>query len=88
MPGPDIRRNYGGKEDGPSPEERQAELDRMMKEFLDKGGKIERVAPGLAQGYGGLDRTPQYTDAEVKEKWYKENGIKKPEDKKKKKKKK
>lgn len=81
MPGPDIRRNYGGKE-GPSPEERQTKLDEMMKEFLAKGGKIERVAPGLAQGYGGLDRTPQYTDAEVKEKWYKENGIKRPEAKK------
>jgi len=77
MPGPDIRRNYGGKE-GPSPEERQEKLDEMMKEFLAKGGTIEKVAPGLAQGYGGLDRTPQYTDAEVKQKWYKENGITDP----------
>lgn len=72
----DIRRNYNPKEDGPSKEEQQEKLDKLMQEFLAKGGKIEKVAPGLAQGYGGLDMRPQYTDAEVKEKWYKEHGIK------------
>jgi hypothetical protein len=74
----DIRRNYGPKEDGPSKEEQQEKLDKLMQEFLAKGGKIEKVAPGLAHGYGGLDTRPHYTDAEVKEKWYKENGIKQP----------
>lgn len=76
----DIRRNYGGK-DGPSPEERQAKLDELMKTFLAKGGKIEKVAPGAAQGAGGLDRVPHWTDAEIKAKWRKENGIKDPEEK-------
>jgi len=86
MPPIDIRRNYGGK-DGPAPEERQAKLDELMKQFLAKGGKIEKLEPGAAQGAGGLDKIPHLTDSEIKEKWRKENGIPDPEKKKRKKKK-
>ena len=83
MPPINIRRKYGAHEDPPSPEERQAKLDELMKQFLKKGGKVEKLAPGLAQGYGGWDRVPHHTDAEVKAKWRLENGIPEPEKKKK-----
>jgi len=78
----DIRRNYEGK-DGPSKEEQQEKLDKLMQEFLAKGGKIQKLEPGAAQGAGGLDRRPHWTDAELKERYRKENGIPDPEKKKK-----
>jgi hypothetical protein len=41
-----------------------------MKEFLEKGGKIEKCPPGAAKGgTASLDRSgkPRYTDAELKQ---------------------
>lgn len=72
----DIRRNYTANNEYEDKEAQQAELDKKMKEFLAKGGKIERVPPGAAQGAGGLDMRPHWTDAELKAKWRQENGIK------------
>ena len=69
-----INRNYGGKEEDKV--EAQNKLDKLMEKFLAKGGKIEKLPPGAAQGAGGLDRIPHWTDAELKAKWEKENGIK------------
>ena len=37
-----INRNYGGPTEK-SPEEKQKELDELMKRFLAKGGKVEKV---------------------------------------------
>ena len=37
-----INRNYGGPTEK-SPEEKQKELDELMKQFLAKGGKVEKV---------------------------------------------
>ena len=39
-----INRHYSSdKTDGPSQTEKQAERDRLMQEFLNKGGKVEKV---------------------------------------------
>ena len=71
-------RNYGAgvfnKEEGPSEAEKKAERDRLMKEFLAKGNKVERLAPGNAKVYASLQRNgkPPYTDAQLKAKWKKE----------------
>ncbi len=73
-----INRNYGAgvfnKEEGPSEAEKKAERDRLMQEFLAKGNKIEKLAPGNAKVYASLNRNgkPPYTDAELKAKWKKE----------------
>lgn len=83
-----INRAYQPGEEPPTPEERQEKLDKLMKDFLSKGGKVETLAPGAAQGAGGLDRTPHWTDAELKAKWRLENNIPDPEKKKGRKKKK
>ena len=79
----DIRRNYTANNEYEDKEAQQAQLDKKMKELLKKGGKIEIVPPGAAQGAGGLDRRPHWTDAELKEKWRQENGIKEEQKKKK-----
>jgi hypothetical protein len=73
-----INRNYGSgignQEEGPTPEQKQAERDRLMKEFLAKGNKVEKLAPGNAKVYASLNRhgKPPYTDAQLKAKWKKE----------------
>ena len=43
------------------------ELDKMMKDFLAKGGKIEKLKPGMAAQVGSLDKskTPRYTRQEI-----------------------
>ena len=65
----DIRRDYR------SDAEIQAEIkttkdekDRMMQEFLAKGGKIEKLQPGIAKGASSLNRSGklQYTEEQVK----------------------
>jgi hypothetical protein len=39
-----INRNYSTSKEGfKTPEEKQRELDARMKEFLAKGGKVEKV---------------------------------------------
>ena len=40
----------------------------MMQEFLAKGGKVEKLEPGIAKGASSLNYGGklQYTDAEIK----------------------
>jgi hypothetical protein len=74
----DIKRNYISnisEDEREKKQKHQEELDRMMKEFLAKGGKVEKLAPGIAKGgVGTWDRggKPRYTDAELKAQWKKE----------------
>jgi len=35
----------------------QEERDRLLKEFLEKGGQITKLKPGIAQGAGSLNRS-------------------------------
>ena len=66
----DINRKYV---DSFTEDEREAkhkarvELEKQMAEFLAKGGKVERLEPGIAKGATGMmgDKL-QYSDAEIK----------------------
>ena len=48
------------------------ERDRMMKKFLEKGGKIVKLKPGMAYNMGSLDKSknPAYTKDDI------EKGVK------------
>jgi len=61
----DIRRDYRSDNEIKTA---QDEKDRMMQEFLAKGGKIEKLKPGVAKGASSLNYGGklQYTDAEIK----------------------
>ena len=39
------------------PKMSQEERDKLMQEFLSKGGKINKVKPGIAQGAASLNRS-------------------------------
>ena len=41
--GIDIRRNYKPGKEERTPEEKQKDLDEQMKNFLAKGGKVQKV---------------------------------------------
>ena len=43
------------------------ERDRLMKEFLEKGGKIQKLKPGYPLDVGSLDKSkkPRYNKYEV-----------------------
>jgi hypothetical protein len=66
----DIKRNYPDMISDDELEKKRKhreDLDRMMKEFLAKGGKVEKCEPGAAKQISGfMGRPPQYTDAEIK----------------------
>lgn len=67
----DIKRNYADREledDIAKKQEKRAELEKMMQEFLAKGGKVEKLEPGAAAGVATMnkDKRPMYTDAEIK----------------------
>ena len=49
------------------PKMSQEERDRLMKEFLAKGGKIEKLKPGMAYNMGSLDKSkkPSYTKEDI-----------------------
>jgi hypothetical protein len=75
-----INRAYSSGDDYQSPEELQKKLDERMKEFLAKGGKVEKCAPGVAKlGVGSFDKgnKPRYTEAEIKKQWKLDNDVKK-----------
>ena len=61
----DIRRDYRSNNEIKTA---QDEKDRMMQEFLAKGGKIENLQPGIANGASSLSYSGklQYTAAEIK----------------------
>ena len=65
----DIRRDYrSDAEIQAEIKTTQDEKDRMMQEFLAKGGKIEKLQPGIAKGASSLNRSGklQYTEEQVK----------------------
>jgi len=35
----------------------QEERDRLLKEFLDKGGKIQKMRPGIAEGASSMNKS-------------------------------
>jgi hypothetical protein len=49
------------------PKMSQQERDKLLKEFLDKGGNITKLKPGIAEGAGSLNRTNslQWTEKDV-----------------------
>ena len=61
----DIRRDYRSDREIKTA---QDEKDRMMNEFLARGGKVEKLQPGIAKGASSLSRSGklQYTEAEIK----------------------
>ncbi len=61
----DIRRDYRSDREIKTA---QDEKDRMMQEFLAKGGKVEKLKPGIAKGASSLNYGGklQYSEAEIK----------------------
>ena len=66
----DINRKYV---DSFTEDEREAkhkarvELEKQMAEFLAKGGKVEKLEPGIAKGATGfMGAKLQYSDADIK----------------------
>ena len=49
------------------PKMSQEERDRLMKEFLAKGGKIEKLKPGYPTNVGSLDKSkkPAFTKQDI-----------------------
>jgi hypothetical protein len=43
--------------DDNKPKMTQEERDKLMQEFLSKGGNITKLKPGIAQGAGSLNRS-------------------------------
>jgi hypothetical protein len=66
----DIKRKYMDsftEDERVAKERARTELEKQMAEFLAKGGKVERLEPGIAKGATGMmgDKL-QYSDAEIK----------------------
>jgi len=59
------------------PKMSQEERDKLMEEFLSKGGKIQELKPGIAQGAGSLNKskTLQWTEKDVIKQQHNENFI-------------
>jgi hypothetical protein len=64
-------------EDNIKPKMSQEDRDKLMEEFLSKGGKIQELKPGIAQGAGSLNRskTLQWTEKEIVKQEHNENYI-------------
>lgn len=61
-----FKENSGLEKD--KPKTSQEEMDRMMKEFLAKGGKIKKLKPGYPKlGIGSLDKSgkPAWSRADI-----------------------
>ena len=54
-----LQANEEIKIEARSPEE-QKKQDKMMKDFLAKGGKVKKLKPGIAKGAGYLDHRGEY----------------------------
>lgn len=63
-----INRAYVAGDVEKTPEEKQKELDELMKQFLAKGGRIEKLTPGSAYNVGSMEKSgkPHWTDREIK----------------------
>ena len=50
------------------PKMSQEERDAMMKKFLDKGGKVQKLQPGAAAVLGALDKSkiPHWDNDDIK----------------------
>ena len=50
------------------PKMSKEERDKLMKDFLDKGGKIQKLKPGYPTNVGSLDKSkkPAFTREEIK----------------------
>jgi hypothetical protein len=64
-------------EEDNKPKMTQEERDKLMEEFLSKGGKIKELKPGIAKGAGSLNRSKslQWTEKDVIEQEHSENFI-------------
>jgi hypothetical protein len=64
-------------EDNIKPKMSQEERDKLMEEFLSKGGKIKELKPGIAKGASSLNRskTLQWTEREIVKQEHNENYI-------------
>ena len=53
--------------DKEKPKMSQKERDDMMKKFLEKGGKVQKLKPGIAAVLGSMDKSgkPAYTKEEI-----------------------
>jgi len=49
------------------PKMSKEERDKLMQEFISKGGKVVKLKPGIAQGAGSLNRskTLQWTEKDL-----------------------
>ena len=54
-------------EDNIKPKMSQEERDKLIQEFLSKGGQIKKVKPGIAQGAASLNKSKilQWTEKEI-----------------------
>jgi len=59
------------------PKMSQEERDKLMEEFLSKGGKIQELKPGIAEGAGSLNKskTLQWTEKDLIKQQHNENFI-------------
>jgi hypothetical protein len=59
------------------PKMSQEERDKLMQEFLSKGGKIQELKPGIAEGAGSLNRSKnlQWSEKDVIKQEHGENFI-------------
>ena len=64
-------------EEDNKPKMTQEERDKLMEEFLSKGGKIKELKPGIAKGAGSLNRSKslQWTEKDVIKQEHNENFI-------------
>ena len=51
------------------PKTSKEERDRLMKKFLEKGGKVQKLEPGYPTNVGSLDKSkkPAFTREDIKE---------------------
>ena len=49
------------------PKMSQEERDKLLKQFLEKGGQVKKLKPGIAQGAASLNRSKklQWTEKDV-----------------------
>ena len=54
-------------EEDNKPKMTQEERDKLMQEFLSKGGKVNKVKPGIAKGAASLNRSKnlQWSEKDV-----------------------
>jgi hypothetical protein len=53
-------------EEDNKPKMSQEERDKLMQEFLSKGGKIKELKPGIAKGAASLNRSKSYNGQKKK----------------------